>query len=199
MRMVFIGPPGAGKGTQAERLIKHLSIPHLSTGDMLRAGREPRPQVGLLADRYMSPGKLVPDESSSASLANGSSKRTASSGYLLDGFPRTVAQAEALDEMLAERRHAARRWSWSCRCPRRSWSSGWRPRPRRRQAGNHSPAAGEHYRLHRAALGLLPPAGHPCQRSTATAPPDEVFDRIQAAVAISPSNTAHRRRRTCYN
>jgi len=103
MRIVFIGPPGAGKGTQAERLIETYAMAHLSTGDMLRAARDAKTEVGLKADKYMSAGQLVPDEIIVAIIAERLTQPDCGRGYLLDGFPRTIAQAEALDAMLAEK------------------------------------------------------------------------------------------------
>jgi len=103
MRMVFIGPPGAGKGTQAERLVETFGMAHLSTGDMLRAARDARTEVGKKADEYMSAGQLVPDEIIIAIIAEQLAQPSCEKGYLLDGFPRTIAQAEALDAMLAEK------------------------------------------------------------------------------------------------
>jgi adenylate kinase len=104
MRMIFIGPPGAGKGTQAERLVKTYKMAHLSTGDMLRAARDAKTQVGLEADKYMSSGALVPDGVIIAIIAERLQAPDCQDGCLLDGFPRTIAQAEALDKMLAENR-----------------------------------------------------------------------------------------------
>jgi len=103
MRIVFIGPPGAGKGTQAERLIRTCEIAHLSTGYMLRAARDAKTDVGQQADEYMSAGKLVPDHVIIAVIAERLEEPDCEKGYLLDGFPRTIAQAEALDKMLAEK------------------------------------------------------------------------------------------------
>ena len=102
MRIVFIGPPGAGKGTQAERLVGAYGIAHLSTGDMLRAARDAKTQVGREADRYMSAGELVPDDIMIAIIAERLQEPDCQNGYLLDGFPRTIAQAETLDRMLAQ-------------------------------------------------------------------------------------------------
>ena len=104
MRIVFIGPPGAGKGTQAERLVARYELAHLSTGDMLRAARDAQTEVGRKADQYMSKGELVPDEIILEIIAERLAEPDCQAGYLLDGFPRTIAQAEALvDRMLAER------------------------------------------------------------------------------------------------
>ncbi len=104
MRMVFIGPPGAGKGTQAERLVRTYGMAHLSTGDMLRAARDAKTPVGIQADKYMSAGALVPDDIIISIIAERLESPDCAQGYLLDGFPRTIAQAEALDQMLAEKR-----------------------------------------------------------------------------------------------
>ncbi len=103
MRMVFIGPPGAGKGTQAERLVRTYKMAHLSTGDMLRAARDAKTEVGVKAETFMSAGALVPDDIIVAIIAERLQSPDCEKGYLLDGFPRTIAQAEALDKMLAEK------------------------------------------------------------------------------------------------
>ncbi len=102
MRIVFVGPPGAGKGTQAERLVETYTMAHLSTGDMLRAARDARTEVGKQAERYMSAGELVPDDVIVAIIQARLKEPDCAGGYLLDGFPRTIAQAEALDKMLAD-------------------------------------------------------------------------------------------------
>lgn len=102
MRLVFIGPPGAGKGTQAERIVAAYRLAHLSTGDMLRAARDAKTEVGVKADRYMSAGQLVPDEIILGVIGDRLTQPDCRGGYLLDGFPRTIGQAEALDEMLSE-------------------------------------------------------------------------------------------------
>jgi adenylate kinase len=101
--MVFIGPPGAGKGTQAERLVETYKMAHLSTGDMLRAARDAKTPVGVEADKFMSSGALVPDGIIVDIIAERLQSADCQKGYLLDGFPRTIAQAEALDKMLAEK------------------------------------------------------------------------------------------------
>jgi adenylate kinase len=103
MRIVFLGPPGAGKGTQAQRLKDYLGIAHLSTGEMLRdAGRAATP-LGREAVRYMHAGQLVPDDVVVGVVADRLVQKDCARGCLFDGFPRTVPQAEALDEMLAGR------------------------------------------------------------------------------------------------
>jgi len=103
MRIVFIGPPGAGKGTQAKQLIDHLSIVHLSTGDMLRQARSDGTELGIKAAECMDRGELVPDELVVAIVAERIGKPDCQAGCLFDGFPRTIAQAEALDEQLQQR------------------------------------------------------------------------------------------------
>ena len=103
MRLVLLGPPGAGKGTQATRLVAHLRIPQLSTGDMLREAAAARSPAGLLAAEIMSRGKLVPDDVVVAVVSNRIDRSDASLGFILDGFPRTLPQAAALDRELATR------------------------------------------------------------------------------------------------
>ena len=102
MRIVFIGPPGAGKGTQAEKIIAKYATAHLSTGDMLRAARDAQTEIGIKAEKYMSSGLLVPDDILIAMISERLQQADCQVGYLLDGFPRTIAQAEALDKMLAQ-------------------------------------------------------------------------------------------------
>ena len=103
MRLVFIGPPGAGKGTQSEWLVEHLTIPHLSTGDMLRAAIKDETEIGQAAQRYVSAGQLVPDEVVIAIVGQRLEADDCQQGCLFDGFPRTRGQAEALDGLLTER------------------------------------------------------------------------------------------------
>ncbi|MGQ0842760.1 MAG: adenylate kinase [Sporichthyaceae bacterium] len=101
MRIVLVGPPGAGKGTQAEFVAAHLGIPKISTGDIFRANVSQGTPLGAEAKKYMDAGDLVPDEVTIAMVKDRIGKPDAAGGYLLDGFPRNVAQAEVLDEMLA--------------------------------------------------------------------------------------------------
>jgi adenylate kinase len=103
MRILFIGPPGAGKGTQAKRLARHLAIPHLSTGDMLREHCARRTPLGEEAARFMEAGQLVPDPLIVDMVARRLADPDCRAGFLLDGFPRNVPQARALDECLAAR------------------------------------------------------------------------------------------------
>jgi adenylate kinase len=103
MRILFLGPPGAGKGTQAQRLIERLRVPHLSSGEMLRQARAQGSDLGRQAGAYLDAGQLVPDALVLGLLAERLTQADCVTGCLLDGFPRTVAQAEALDELLASR------------------------------------------------------------------------------------------------
>ncbi|MFE1231362.1 adenylate kinase [Streptomyces sp. NPDC058745] len=100
MRIVLVGPPGAGKGTQAAFLAKNLDIPHISTGDLFRANISQGTELGLKAKAYMDAGDLVPDEVTIGMAKDRMEQPDAANGFLLDGFPRNVAQAEALDVVL---------------------------------------------------------------------------------------------------
>ncbi len=102
MRLILIGPPASGKGTQAEALKERLSIPHISTGDMLRAAVRDATPLGQEAKGYMEAGKLVPDDLVIRMTLERLQRPDARAGFLLDGFPRTRAQAEALDRALAD-------------------------------------------------------------------------------------------------
>ncbi len=101
MRLILFGPPGAGKGTQAARLMEKYGIPQLSTGDMLRAAVELRTPAWLAAKTIMDKGGLVPDETVIGIIAERIGAPECAAGFILDGFPRTVKQAEALDRLLA--------------------------------------------------------------------------------------------------
>jgi adenylate kinase len=101
MRIVFLGPPGSGKGTQAQRLKDYLSVAHLSTGEMLRDAEDT--PLGKEAARYMLAGQLVPDDVVVGIVAERLADKDCAHGCLFDGFPRTVPQAEALDRMLSQR------------------------------------------------------------------------------------------------
>ena len=102
MRLVLVGPPGAGKGTQAERLAEHLDVPHISTGDLFRANLAAATPLGVEAKRYMDVGNLVPDKVTCGMVRARLAEPDAGKGFILDGFPRTIPQSEALDAMLAE-------------------------------------------------------------------------------------------------
>ncbi|MFD0272471.1 adenylate kinase [Kitasatospora sp. NPDC127111] len=102
MRIVLVGPPGAGKGTQAHLLAKTLSIPHISTGDLFRANIGQGTPLGLEAKSYMDAGRLVPDEVTIGMAKDRMLQPDAAKGFLLDGFPRNLGQAKALDEFLVE-------------------------------------------------------------------------------------------------
>ncbi|GAB3140117.1 adenylate kinase [Micromonospora sonneratiae] len=102
MRLVLVGPPGAGKGTQAEFIAAHLAVPKISTGDIFRANVSQGTPLGVEAKRYMDAGKLVPDEVTINMVRDRLAEPDAAGGFLLDGFPRTTPQAAALDKLLAD-------------------------------------------------------------------------------------------------
>jgi len=102
VRLVLVGPPGAGKGTQAQFISAHASIPKISTGDIFRANVSAQTPLGQEAQKYMDAGDLVPDEVTINMVRERLAEGDAADGFLLDGFPRTVTQAEVLDELLAD-------------------------------------------------------------------------------------------------
>ena len=102
VRTILLGPPGAGKGTQAERMIEKYAIPHISTGDIFRENIKNGTELGKKAQEYMNKGELVPDDLVCEIATDRLKKDDCKNGFLLDGFPRTVYQAEKLDEFLAE-------------------------------------------------------------------------------------------------
>jgi len=102
MNLVLMGLPGAGKGTQAEKIVEKYGIPHISTGDMFRAAIKESTDLGLQAKSFMDQGNLVPDEVTIGIVRERLSKEDCAEGFLLDGFPRTVAQAEALENILSD-------------------------------------------------------------------------------------------------
>lgn len=104
MRLVLVGPPGAGKGTQAQFLSAHYSIPHISTGDIFRANLKEGTPLGLEAKGYMDRGELVPDSVTNEMVRDRLTKDDLANGFLLDGFPRNVAQAEVLRAILADKK-----------------------------------------------------------------------------------------------
>jgi adenylate kinase len=102
LNIVLFGPPGAGKGTQSENLIRRYGLVHLSTGDIFRSNIKGETELGKLAKSYMDKGELVPDKVTISMLQASANEKPAAKGFIFDGFPRTSAQAEALDEFLAQ-------------------------------------------------------------------------------------------------
>ena len=103
MRLILLGPPGAGKGTQAKRVIEEFYIPHISTGDIFRKNIKEKTELGQKVEGLLAEGKLVPDELTIEIVWDRLDQEDCKNGFLLDGFPRTIPQAEALDEGLAKR------------------------------------------------------------------------------------------------
>ena len=106
MRLVLLGPPGVGKGTQAVRLAEHYAVPHISTGDMFRQAVSGETPMGLKVKQFLDAGELVPDEVTTAVLSERIESDDCGPGFILDGFPRTLPQAEALDGLMGARGEA---------------------------------------------------------------------------------------------
>lgn len=102
MNIILLGPPGAGKGTQAKKISEHFSLPHISTGDILRENISNNTSLGMKAKSYMSRGELVPDELLITIIKDRLSRKDCSKGFMLDGYPRTIPQADALQMILTE-------------------------------------------------------------------------------------------------
>ncbi|NOY06591.1 MAG: adenylate kinase [Chlorobi bacterium] len=109
MNLVIFGPPGAGKGTQAKRIAEKLNIPHISTGDLFRRAISQKTPLGKLAKQYLDSGNLVPDEITIGLVKEELGSENCARGFILDGFPRTVSQARALDDILREKNIALNR------------------------------------------------------------------------------------------
>ncbi|HBN85647.1 MAG TPA: adenylate kinase [Clostridiales bacterium] len=105
MKVIMMGPPGSGKGTQAELIKNHLGLPHISTGEIFRENIRKNTQLGQRAGKYIEKGQLVPDELTCEMLFDRIEDEDCKEGYILDGFPRTIEQAERLDKYLTERGH----------------------------------------------------------------------------------------------
>ncbi len=102
MNLILMGLPGAGKGTQAQKIVEEFHIPHISTGDIFRAAMKNETEMGLKAKAYIDKGELVPDEVTNGIVKDRLAEDDTKVGFMLDGFPRNLAQAEALDQMLAD-------------------------------------------------------------------------------------------------
>jgi len=104
LNIIIFGPPGAGKGTQSAKLIEKFGLKHISTGDLLRAERKAETELGMQANEYISKGELVPDEVVIGMVENFMNSNSETSGFIFDGFPRTIPQADALDQLLEDKK-----------------------------------------------------------------------------------------------
>ena len=188
MRLIFVGPPGAGKGTQATRLVEKLEIPHFSTGDMLRDEIRKRTRIGRIADPLISKGKFVSDELVLAMLESQLKQLECEAGFLLDGVPRTLNQAKVIDSMLARLNrpvdaclylsvpddvlhHRLQNRTSTTSQPRADDQKQWIPRRLEIYRIRTAPVV-EHYQLQGRLVEV-----------DGTGSPDEVFSRIQEALA----------------
>ena len=181
MRVVLLGPPGAGKGTQAQKLSEKLGIPQISTGDLFRKNISEGTPLGVEAKRYLDAGDLVPSELTNKLVEDRIQDEDAAAGFILDGYPRSVEQAKALDEMLKNHNtklDAVLEFAVSEEELLERLKSPW-PR-RRHRRGHPQPDAGVP-RRDRAVVGVLQPQ-QPAGRSTRVGALDEVFARALRAL-----------------
>ena len=192
MRLIIMGPPGAGKGTQAKFIAEHFKIPAISTGDIFRANVSEGTELGLEAKRYMDAGEYVPDEVTNLMVRNRIDEPDAVSGFLLDGYPRTLAQVEELDGMIKFTGHQLDAVVVPHRRPGRDRRAAAAARPgrgsRRRHRGRHPAPPGGLPRADRAADRGLPRPAASSTRSTASARSPRSRPRIFDALDVIPES-----------